>query len=283
MFKRMLTFLVTIALAYGVLVLLIYAIQDRLVYFPVRDLAATPRTIGAAYEDAWLTTEDGVRIHGWFVPVHGARATVLHLHGNGGNISHRLERIAIFRALGFNIFLIDYRGYGKSEGRPSEEGTYLDARAGWHYLVDKRGLAPSDIILHGESLGGGVATELATEQTPAALIVESSFSSMVTLGSELYPWLPVRWVSRYTYPSQENLARVRAPLLVIHSRDDEIIPFHHAQALFAAAADPKQLLEIRGDHNGGFVLDRDAYVRGLGEFLQRALERPKEQPRKIGS
>jgi fermentation-respiration switch protein FrsA (DUF1100 family) len=279
--KRMLTALVTVAIAYGLFVLLIYVAQDRLVYFPIRELTATPRTLGFDYDDVSLTTEDDVRLHGWFVAAPSARATILHFHGNGGNISHRLERIAIFRRLGLSVLLIDYRGYGRSEGAPSEEGTYRDARAAWRYLTETRGLAASTIILHGESLGGGVATHLATERTPRALIVESSFISMVALGAEVYPWLPVRWISRYTYPSRENLARVRAPVLIIHSRDDEIIPYHHGEDLYAAALEPKYLLTIRGDHNGGFVLSAERYVAGVDTFLQAVLSRTAESPHAV--
>ncbi len=264
----MLTALFAVPIAYGLLVLLIYGMQDRLVYFPIRELAGTPRTLGFDYEDVWLATEDGVRLHGWFVAAPSARTTILHFHGNGGNISHRLERVAIFRRLGLNVLLIDYRGYGRSDGKPSEEGTYRDARAAWRYLMENRGLAASAIVLHGESLGGGVATHLAAERAPRALIIESSFSSMVALGAEVYPWLPIRWISRYTYASADNLARVRAPVLVVHSRDDEIIPYHHGETLYAVARDPKQLLTIRGDHNGGFLLSGDEYVAGVDAFLQ---------------
>lgn len=270
--KHMLTVIAILLFAFGLVVLLIYALQDRLVYFPTRELEATPRALGVDYEDVWLTTEDGVRLHGWFVATPAARATVLFFHGNGGNISHRLERIAIFRRLGLNLLLFDYRGYGRSVGTPSEHGTYRDARAAWRYLTETRGLSPGDIILYGESLGGAVATHLAAEQTTRAVVVESSFSSMIDLGAEVYPWLPVRWISRYVYPSARNLARVHAPVLVIHSRDDEIIPFHHGQALFAAAHEPKEFLAIRGGHNDGPLTSGAQYLRGFEGFLGRVID-----------
>ena len=269
----MLTALAAIVFAFGIVVLLIYALQDRLVYFPTRELEATPRTLGVEYEDVWLRTEDGVRLHGWFVATPAARATVLFFHGNGGNISHRLGRIGIFRQLGLNVLLFDYRGYGRSDGAPSEQGTYRDARAAWRYLTETRGLSPSTIILYGESLGGAVATHLAAAQAPRAVVVESSFSSMVDLGAEVYPWLPVRWISRYVYPSARNLARIHAPVLIIHSRDDEIIPFRHGQALFAAAHEPKEFLEIRGGHNEGPLASGAHYLRGLEGFLGSVFER----------
>ena len=270
--KRMLTALVTVLFAFGVIVLLIYSLQDRLVYFPMRELETTPRALGIDYEDVRLKTEDGVQLHGWFVATPAARATVLFFHGNGGNISHRLERIGIFRQLGLNVLLFDYRGYGRSDGAPSEQGTYRDARAAWRYLTETRGLSPSTVILYGESLGGAVATHLAAAQKPSAVVVESSFSSMVDLGAEVYPWLPVRWISRYVYPSAQNLARVHAPVLIIHSRDDEIIPFQHGQALFAAAREPKEFLEIRGGHNDGPLTSGSHYLKGLEGFLRTVFE-----------
>jgi fermentation-respiration switch protein FrsA (DUF1100 family) len=271
--KRMLTVLAAVVFAFGIVVLLIYALQDRLVYFPTRELETTPRALGVDYEDVWLTTEDGVRLHGWFVATPAARATVLFFHGNGGNISHRLERIMIFRQLCLNVLLFDYRGYGRSDGEPSEQGTYRDARAAWRYLTETRGLSPSTIILYGESLGGAVATHLAAGQTPRAVVVESSFSSAIDLGAEVYPWLPVRWISRYVYPSAQNLEHIQAPVLIIHSRDDEIVPFRHGQVLFAAAHEPKELLEIHGGHNDGPLMSGTQYRRGLEGFFGRVFER----------
>lgn len=260
-----------IAAGYGLLLLLLYAFQDRLVYFPVRELAATPGALGLEYEDVRLTTEDNVRLHGWFVPAPEARATVLLLHGNGGNISHRLERVALFHRLGLAVLLVDYRGYGASEGRTHEPGTYRDALAAWHYLTGARGLAPGSIVIHGESLGGAIAAWLAARTDPGALVLESSFTSAVELGAEVYPWLPVRLLARHRYPTASYLARVRAPVLVIHSRGDDIVPFGHGEALHAAAPGPKGFLEIRGDHNGGFLLSLDAYRAGYDAFLRRVL------------
>lgn len=260
--------LAVLALGYGAVGLFVWAAQDRLIYFPERELATTPRAYGFAYEDVWLTTEDGVRAHGWFVPAPSARATLLFLHGNGGNISHRLEKIAIFRRLGLNVLIVDYRGYGRSEGKPNEEGTYRDARAAWRYLTQTRGLAASTIVVYGESLGGAVAARLGTEHTPRALIVESSFTSVPDLGAEIYPWLPVRLLARYAYPAKDSLTQVQGPVLIVHSRDDEIVPFHHGERLFAAAREPKHLLEIRGGHNDGFIVSGAQYVEGLQTFLR---------------
>ena len=260
--------LAVLALGYGAIGLLVWAAQERLVYFPVRELAATPRAVGLDYEEVALTADDGVALHGWFVPAAAARATVLFLHGNGGNISHRLDKLAIFQRLGLSVLIIDYRGYGQSAGTVGEDGTYRDARAAWDHLTQTRQLAPRAIVVYGESLGGAVATRLAAEHPPRALIVESSFTSIPELGAELYPWLPVRWLSRIHYDSRTAIARVRAPVLVIHSRADDIIPFHHGEALYAVANEPKQLLEIRGDHNAGFLTSGTQYVEGIDAFLR---------------
>lgn len=271
--RRVLGSVVTLAVIYGLILLFVYALQDRLIYFPIRTLEATPRAVGLDYEDVRFSAEDRIRLHGWFVPAPAARATLLHFHGNGGNISHRLDHIAVFHGLGLNVFLIDYRGYGQSEGRTTEAGTYRDARAAWRYLTETRGLAPSTIVLHGESLGGAVASWLAAESAPAALIVESSFTSAVNLGAEVYRWLPVRWLARYRYPTIEHLARVHAPVLIAHSRDDEIVPFRHADALFAAARPPKQFLELTGGHNDGPRARGMRYVAGIEFFLNTALQK----------
>ncbi|HEX9810590.1 MAG TPA: alpha/beta hydrolase [Burkholderiales bacterium] len=265
---RVLSALVTIAVVYGLILLFVYAMQDRLVYFPTRPLDATPRTIGLEYEDVAVTTEDGPRLHGWFIPAPGARGTVLHFHGNGGNISHRLDYVEMFHRLEINTLLIDYRGYGQSEGQPSEQGTYRDALAAWRYLTEARGLAPDTIILHGESLGGAVASWLAARTAPRALIVESSFTSAVDLGAEVYSWLPVRWIARYRYPTLSHLAQVRVPVLIVHSRNDEIIPFHHGQQLYAAAPTPKQFIETSGGHNDGLRARGAKYLSGIEMFLR---------------
>ncbi|MDH3639287.1 MAG: alpha/beta hydrolase, partial [Gammaproteobacteria bacterium] len=209
-----------------------------------------------------------VRLHGWFSPATGAHHTVLFLHGNGGNISHRLDSLRIFNQLGLNTLIIDYRGYGLSTGSPSEAGTYSDARAAWRYLLTGRGIKPEQIIIFGRSLGGAVAVWLAVNAPARALIVESGFTSIPELAAHHYPLLPTRWLSRYSYNSVERLMEIRIPKLVVHSRNDEIVPFGQGRRLFAAARDPKQFLEISGDHNLGFLQTGGHYIAGLQNFLQ---------------
>ena len=204
------------------------------------------------------------------VALGGAAPVVLFCHGNAGNISHRLESIALFHRLGLSVLIFDYRGYGDSEGKPDEQGTYRDARAAWRHLRELRGVAGDDIILFGRSLGAAVAAWLAARERPRAVILESAFTSAASLGAEHYPWLPVDLLLRHRYDTLARVSEIRAPLLVVHSRDDEIVPFHHGRALFDAAAEPKRLLEIRGGHNDGFLASGAVYRDALAAFLAAA-------------
>ncbi len=260
--------------------LMLYLLQDRLVFLPHmpgRELDTTPESMGFSYEDAWIDTEDGERLHGWYIPTDDdrARGTLLFFHGNAGNISHRMESVLIFNRLGLNVLIMDYRGYGQSSGKAGEKGTYLDARASWEYLVDQRGIPARDIVIFGRSLGGAVGAWLASQPDvdPAGIIIESCFSSGVDMGRQLYPVLPVRLITRIGYPVREYVTRIHAPLLVAHSRHDEIIPFSMGETIFDEALEPKSFLEMQGDHNAGFWISRDTYVPALDKFFTRVLWR----------
>lgn len=263
----------TLAAAYVALLIVVFLFQSRLVYFPAigKDIIATPRDAGLEFEEVRLTTEDGVSLHGWFVPEKSSRGAVLLFHGNAGNISHRLEYLLMFHRLGYSTFIFDYRGYGKSGGNPSESGTYRDAQAAWRYLVETRKIEPRRIVLLGESLGGAVAAWLAARERPGVLVLASVFTSAPDLGAEVYPFLPVRLLSRYRYHTRDYLASVQSPVLVAHSRDDDIVPFRHGQALFAAAHEPKAFLEMRGGHNDGFIFMRETWIAALAAFLDEHL------------
>ncbi len=242
------------------------------IYYPDRAMSGTPADRGLVYESVRLETRDGVRLAGWWLPAGNERGVVLFCHGNAGNISHRLDSLLVFNRLGLSTFIFDYRGYGASEGRPSEEGTYLDAEAAWDYLVRTRRVAPDHIIIFGRSLGGSIAAWLAQEHRPGILITEGGFASLRDIARDLYPWLPVGLIIRHQYDTRRYLEKVRCPVLIIHSRDDELIPFKHGQALCEAAREPKGFLEIRGSHNRGFMDSLARYEAGLGEFLGRYLE-----------
>lgn len=263
-----------LAAAYGGLALLVYIFQSRLIFFPEteREIVATPSQIGLPYEDIQLKTSDGISLHGWYIPAPQPRGTVLFLHGNAGNISHRLDSVQMFHRLGYSTLIFDYRGYGNSSGTPTEQGTYRDAEAAWRYLTEQRHIPSCRIVLFGESLGGAVAAWLAARQKPAALVIASGFTSVPDLGQQLYPFLPVRWLARIRYDTRESLRAVEAPVLIAHSPEDDIIPFEHGRALYAAANPPKQFLELAGGHNDGFIFMREAWVRVLGDFLGERMD-----------
>ncbi len=257
--------------------LVILVFQSHLLYHPLREIERTPEGVGLSYEEVTLRTTDGVRLAAWYVPADAARGTVLFCHGNAGNMSHRVGTIAILNRLRMNVLLFDYRGYGASEGSPSEAGTYRDAETAWRHLVQQRGVAPGDLILHGRSLGGAVAAQVAQKHPPRALILESTFTSVPDVARGMFPWLPVRLLARIQYDTLERIARIRCPKLIIHSRDDDLIPFEHGRRLFEAAAEPKTWLEITGRHNDGFFTSGKRYEKGLDDFLSRhAGARPAE-------
>lgn len=269
----MLSSLVFIVAAFCIGVLsLLYVFQEKMIFFPGKRIVDTPETIGLQYEDVYLVTDDETKIHGWYVPHPGAKATLLFFHGNAGNISHRLDSVSIFHGLGLSVFIIDYRGYGRSGGRPTEQGTYKDAQAAWNYLIDERRLRPDEIIVFGRSLGGGVAAGLAARVSPAAVILESTFTSVKELGKHYYPYLPVSRIARVRYPVDEDISSFNCPVLVIHSEQDDVVPFSHGQRLFASAREPKMFLPISGDHNTGFLLSGDVYVEGMKRFLETSLD-----------
>ncbi len=260
--------------AYLLFAALVFVMQERMLFLPGvpgRAHEVTPLALGLDYQDVHFKTADDVSLHGWYVSAPAPRGTVLFFHGNAGNVSHRLDSIAIFHALGLDVFIIDYRGYGQSEGQASEDGTYRDAEAAWRYLTAGRGIEPGRIVIFGRSLGGAVAARLARGVEPAAVIIESSFTSAADVASRLYPFLPVRFLLRLEYPVADDLERSSSPVLVVHSRGDEIIPFGMGKALYEAAPQPKAFLELKGDHNSAFLLDRDRYLEGLRDFLDAHL------------
>lgn len=247
--------------------LLMFFQQPAMVFYPYKALAATPADWQLDYDQVRLMTEDGISLHGWYLPQPGSQRALLFLHGNGGNISHRGDSLKIFHRLGFNVFIFDYRGYGQSSGSPSEAGLYKDATAAWQYLSKQRGFASKDIVVFGRSLGGSVASRLAVEVEPAALILESTFSSARDMAQELFPLLSPMLIMRYDFNTAATIKQVHCPVLVMHSPDDEIIPFSLGQKVYEAANQPKSFIRLRGDHNSGFINSQPAYEQGLAEFI----------------
>lgn len=246
---------------------LMYLQQPLMTFFPHTTLEQTPTEWGLVYEDVFLETEDGVRLHGWYIPHQDARHTLLFFHGNAGNISHRGSSIEIFHRLGLNVFIIDYRGFGKSEGKPDEQGLYKDASAAWYYLIEQRNLKQKDIVVFGRSLGGVVATQLAAQVQPGGLIVESTFSSARDAANAIFPILSRLIFLRYDFNTVAHIKQVKSPVLVLHSPDDEIIPFRLGEKVFQAANEPKSFIKMRGGHNNGVFMSQPEYELALGEFF----------------
>ena len=275
MFKKakvqtMTTVLVAGTVLYAAYICLLFFTQDRLLFLPhipSRTLDATPSAIGLEYENLTINTPDDVHLDAWFIRAPDLGPTLLFFHGNAGNISHRLDSIAIFHKLGLNICIIDYRGYGRSTGQPSEQGVYRDAEAVWHYLTQVRRIDPHHIVLFGRSLGGAIAAWLAARTRPAAVIIESSFTSVPDLAAKLYPLAPVRLLTRLQFDTLKIVQSIQSPLLVIHSQEDEIIPFAHGKAIYEAAKVPKRLIELHGEHNDGFIVTGKTYSLGLQQFF----------------
>lgn len=267
--RMLLSILYVLGLGWLLLSLLLFVFQEHYVFFPSRHIVATPDVAGLDYEPVSIRSSNGNRISGWYVPAIEARGVVLFLHGNAGNISHRLHSLEIFHDLGLTTLIIDYQGYGESEGKPSEEATYADAEAAWNYLTLERGYSPERIIIFGRSLGGAVAAWLGARVTAGGVILESTFTSARDVARKYYWYLPVDIILRIHYPAEKYVAAIDSPLLIVHSVDDEIIPFEHGKRLLAAAGLNADLLEIHGGHNDGFVLSGRDYRNGLGSFLDR--------------
>lgn len=231
--------IITTASICAISIALVYIFQSLFVYFPSRTLSADPSSIGLQFEDVRFETADGIQLTGWFIPCSNNRGVILFCHGNAGNISHRLDSIMIFHRLGLDVFIFDYRGYGKSEGKPTEEGTYKDAEAAW----------------------------LAHQHSPGGLILESTFTSLRDAAVIIFRFPLIRWLVRYEYNTAEHLAKVDCPVLIVHSRDDEIMPFNQGQRLFELAKEPKIFLEITGSHNSGFITSGRYYEKGLDNFI----------------
>ncbi|NKB48608.1 MAG: alpha/beta fold hydrolase [Alphaproteobacteria bacterium] len=260
-----------VVVSYVAVTAAMFLLQSRFIYVPdspSREVVATPEQIGLAYERVQFTTEDGVQLDGWFVPAEQLRGVLLFFHGNAGNISHRLESLRIFNRLGLSTFIFDYRGYGRSTGKPSEQGTYLDAAAAWRYLTVIRGIPESQIVSFGRSLGSSIAAHQAMQATPKALILESPFTPVPDIGARAYPFLPVRWLARYQYDTRKYLKTVAAPVLILHSPQDEVIPYVFGLELLEIANDPKKFVKLAGGHNDGFLVSGRTYIDGLDAFLK---------------
>jgi uncharacterized protein len=259
--------LLTLFLVVAGLLIYVKHIQATAIFFPSRELQVFPVDLNLSFQDVYIKTPDGEKLNGWFFPQDSAKTTLLFLHGNGGNISHRLDKIKLLLELGLNVFIVDYRGYGRSTGTPSEKGLYIDAFSAWDYLTRERGLAPEKIIVYGESLGAAAAIDLAAKVAAGGLIVEGGFSSGRDMGRVMYPFMPQIFIPDM-FNSMIKIKNVTSDKLFIHSPQDEIVPFRLGELLYKAAQEPKDLAIIAGGHNSLHDDSHDDYLKALGGFLQ---------------
>lgn len=257
-----------VLLGLGIIFVYIKYIENKGIYFPTNKIEFYPSSLGLPFEDIYIKTEDDIKINGWFIPYNNAKYTLLFFHGNAGNIGHRIQKLHMFWKLGVNLFIVDYRGYGQSEGRVSEKGFYLDAKAAYDYLVNSRGILPKQIILYGESLGIAVVVDLASLVEVKALILEGAFSRGKDIAKKIYPFLPTFLFSNQ-FDSLEKIKKVKAQKLFIHSRDDEVIPYELARKLYNAADEPKEFIELVGGHNDAFWVSEKKYISSINSFLER--------------
>ena len=266
--EAMTSYVIIFVLSLLLLNVWMYFQQPRMIFYPIRELYQTPADWGLDYEDVTFNTADNVQLHGWYIPYQQSQQVLLFFHGNAGNISHRRDSIELFHRLGLSVFIIDYRGYGKSKGRPAEQGLYQDASAAWRYVTDEKGFASDQILIFGRSLGGAVAARLASGVQARGLILESTFSSARDFARAVFPILSRLVLTRYDFNTAENIQRVKYPLLVLHSPDDEIIPFHLGEKVFQSAHQPKRLVRMQGDHNNGFLQSQPGYEQEFDSWLK---------------
>ena len=258
----------TICLGWVALTLGLWLFQEKLI-FPTNSNPprTNPERYNIPFEQHRVVTEDGEEIDVWWMPQDGG-IPILFCHGNAGNLEDRILIFQYLHKAGFQILAFDYRGYGASSGKPTEKGLYTDGEAMWEFATQKLGIDGSNWILHGRSLGGGVASYLAEQHEAKALVLESSFTSLVDVASDKYPYLPVRSMARHHFPTLERLTRLNIPLLVVHSPLDRTITDHHGKALYAAGVAFKKYVEVDGGHNDTWYRDGDTLITGYVDFVK---------------
>lgn len=259
------------ALAYLVSGAILHLRQERIIFHPSKEMLCDPAVAGLPFERCLFESSDGVKLEGWLIPAGDKPlCTVLFCIGNAGNIANYLETACVFHSLGCELFLFNYRGYGGSAGGfPSEEGVYLDAEAAWDFLVKARGVPEGRIAIVGRSLGGAVACELAMRRDVRALVMESAFKSIPAIASELYPLYPASLLAKFKFDNLSKAARLKCPCLVVHSFEDELVPYRHGKALFKACSGmPKAFVALTGSHNACYFVSQASYTAALKGFLK---------------
>jgi fermentation-respiration switch protein FrsA (DUF1100 family) len=243
-------------------------LERKGIYYPSGEINLYPSPVGLIFEDVYFTTADKLKINAWYVPCDKAKFTLLFCHGNASNIMDRLDKIQLLHRIGMNIFIFDYRGFGKSEGKPAELGIYLDARAAYDYLLNSLKINPAEIILYGESLGSAVAIDLASKKQVGGLILEGGFSSGKDMAAKIYPFLP-GFIFSNIFDSTSKIRNIRAPILFIHGRQDQIVPLKLAYKLYHAANVPKEFVELPGDHNSFFLDSWQKVISSISTFINK--------------
>ncbi len=260
--------IIVLLLGYFLVSTFFFMFHKDVLYSVRKDVDSTPGDIDLEFDDLYLETGDGISINAWYVPYEGADLTVLYCHGNGCNMGGSLFYPKMFHSMGLSTFMIDYRGYGRSEGEPTEKGTYNDVEAAWKYMTEDLGKDPGSIIIYGMSLGGAISSHLAPKVSPAAFIMESTFTSFMEQVKDLFFILPLGLIVDLDYPTAENLAKADCPILVIHGNDDVTIQFHHGQDLYDRVPEPKEFLELEGDHNDMMIRSEYEWKTGVAGFIE---------------
>lgn len=262
-----LSWAISLLIVLGLIIIYLRYIEKRTLFYPSKEIEYLPKEIGLDFEEVFFKTTDNININGWFLPFKETDKTILFCHGNAGNISHRLEKLKFFHSLGCNIFIFDYRGYGRSQGKPFERGLYLDVKGAYDYLLS-RGITPKQIIGYGESLGGAVIIDLAFRNKLLGLIVEGTVSNAKDMIKILYPFLPY-WIFANRLDSLNKIRAINIPKLIIHSVNDEIVPYKLGKKLYDNAAAPKEFLEVQGGHNSCFFESSQLLKEKIANFLKR--------------
>lgn len=259
--------LVTLAAFVIISKILIFIGEEKNLYQPDKEIDLTPQSIGFAYEDLFFTTKDGQSLNGWFVPARNAKITILFCPGRGGDLSDRLAKIKFFNEMGLNIFVFDYRGYGRSSGKPSEQGLYKDARAAYDFLISRSDIDKTKIVAYGKSLGGPVAADLCLHRKLAALIIEAGFPSLKVYVGDIGGFLPTEWLVSEKFNTISRVQKIHIPKLFVHGMDDEIIDFSEGRIVFNKAVLPKEFIAFDGHHDDSLFTVSDAYKDKLNKFF----------------
>jgi fermentation-respiration switch protein FrsA (DUF1100 family) len=247
--------------------IIILITEEKNLYQPDKEVDLTPQNISLAYEDLFFPTEDKQSLNGWFIPAENAKITVLFCSGRGGNLSDRLQKIKFFHEMGLNTFVFDYRGFGNSSGKPSEQGLYKDARGAYDYLITRNDIDKNKIVVYGKSLGGPVAADLCLHRKAAALILEGAFPSLKTYVGDVGGFLPTEWLVSDKFDTISKVANIRIPKLIVHGMDDEIINFSEGRMIFYKAAMPKEFVSFDGHHDDNLYTVSEEFKNRILKFF----------------